>query len=125
MLNTGRLAEEFDAIAEHWSPRVVAMANNQYMKLAKLKGEFVWHAHAEQDELFLVHKGQLVLKFRDGSETVLNPGRFHVVPRGMEHRPCALEETWVILLEPVATRHTGDVETERSKSVETQIAHLK
>jgi mannose-6-phosphate isomerase-like protein (cupin superfamily) len=122
--NNGRFVREFDAITEYWSPRVVAVANGQYLKLAKVVGEFLWHSHPGEDELFLVCKGRLTLRFRDGSATTLNAGDFHVVPKGVEHLPIALEETWLVLFEPAATRHTGDVETPRSKSIQSQTAHL-
>ncbi len=120
----GNLVREFDAITEHWSPRVVAAANGQYVKLAKVKGEFVWHAHADEDEFFLVQRGTLVISYRDGREAVLNAGDFHVVPRGVEHRPFAAEEAWIMLIEPAATKHTGDVEAAITRSVEEQTAHL-
>jgi mannose-6-phosphate isomerase-like protein (cupin superfamily) len=125
MPSVGHLAREFEAITEYFSPRVVAMANGQYVKLAKVKGEFVWHAHAEEDEFFLVHSGTFVLRYRDGTEAVLNEGDFHVVPRGVEHFPYAPEEAWIIFVEPASTTHTGDVESELSKSIESQIAHLR
>lgn len=118
------LEAEFAAIAEHWSPRVVAIANGQYVKLAKVRGDFVWHAHAEEDEFFLVHRGTFILDYRDGRRTVLKAGDFHVVPRGVEHLPSAPEEAWLILFEPAATRHTGETETPRSRSVAEQLAHL-
>ncbi len=119
------LAGEFEAITEHWSPRVVAAANGQYVKLAKVKGEFVWHTHADEDEFFLVHRGTLRIAYRDGREVVLNAGDFHVVPRGVEHRPHAPEEAWIMLIEPAATKHTGEVETAMTRSVEEQTAHLR
>ncbi|GAP66212.1 cupin [Mizugakiibacter sediminis] len=122
---TGRLAEEFAAITEHWSPRVIAMSNGQYVKLAKVRGEFVWHDHADEDELFLVMRGTLVLRFRDRPEVTLRAGDFHVVPRGVQHCPYAPEEAWIMLVEPAATKHTGDVESALTRSVETQTAHLR
>src|SRR3954451_11739522 len=87
---------EFGAIAEHWSPRVIAEANGQYVKLAKVKGHFVWHSHAEEDEFFLVRKGTFVIRYRDGEEVTLSEGDFHVVPRGREHMTAAAEECWVM-----------------------------
>jgi mannose-6-phosphate isomerase-like protein (cupin superfamily) len=125
MLPTGQLAREFEAISEHWSPRVIADANGQFIKLAKVKGEFVWHAHAEEDEFFLVYRGTFVLRFRDGSEVVLQEGDFHVVPRGVEHLPFAPEEAWIMFAEPAETKHTGEVETERTRSIQSRTAHLK
>ncbi len=119
------LDAEFAAIGEHWSPRVVAAANGQYLKLAKVKGEFVWHSHAGEDELFLVHRGTLAIHYREGGPVVLREGDFHVVPRGREHRPVAEEECWLLLFEPAATRHTGEVESPLTKLVEAQLAHLR
>ncbi len=121
----GHLDREFAEITEHWSPRVVAIANGQYVKLAKVKGEFVWHAHAEEDEFFLVRRGTFILRYRNGSEAVLKAGDFHVVPRGTEHFPYAPEETWLIFVEPAATTHTGDVVSERTKPIAAQLAHLE
>ena len=124
MRNVGNLDTEFAAITEYWSPRVVAMANGQYVKLAKVKGEFVWHAHAAEDEFFLVRRGTFVLRNRDGSEASLKAGDFHVVPRGVEHGPYAPEEAWIVFIEPAATKHTGEIETGRTKSIAAQTAHL-
>ena len=116
---------EFAAIAEHWSPRVVAEANGQYVKIARVEGELVWHAHAEEDEFFLCQRGVFGLRFRDGSEVRLNPGDFYVVPRGVEHLPFTVGgEAQVLFVEPAATKHTGDVVSERTRSVASQLAHL-
>src|SRR2546423_860975 len=119
------LDAEFAAVTELWSPRVVAIANGQHVKVAKVKGEFVWHAHEEEDEFFLVRRGKLLIKYRDRPEVVLGEGDFHVVPRGVEHMTAALEECWVVLVEPAATKHTGDTESDRTKSIEAQTAHLR
>ena len=119
------LDTELAAVTELWSPRVVAMANGQYVKVARVKGEFVWHAHAGEDEFFLVRKGTLRIRYRDRPDAVLGEGDFHVVPRGVEHKPEAAEECWVVLVEPAATRHTGDVEADVTKSIEAQTAHLR
>ncbi len=102
------LAAKLAAITEHWRPRVVGELNGQAVKVAKLKGEFVWHHHDAEDELFLVLSGQLRLEFRDGVRE-LNPGEFLVVPRGVEHRPVAAEETAVLLFEPLGVLNTGNV----------------
>ncbi|MBY0612932.1 MAG: cupin domain-containing protein [Beijerinckiaceae bacterium] len=118
------LDAEFAAITDYWSPRVVAAANGQFLKIARVKGELVWHAHAEEDELFMVYKGAFGLKYRDGSEVVLKPGDVHLVPRGVEHLPFADEETLVMFFEPAATKHTGDVISEKTRSIEEQTAHL-
>lgn len=125
MLAIGELEREFAAITEVFTPRVIAIANGQYVKLAKMKGEFVWHAHAEEDEFFLVHRGTFVIRYRDGSEAVLTPGSFHVVPKGVEHFPYAPEEAWVMFVEPAGTTHAGDTPTALAKSIDSQTAHLR
>jgi mannose-6-phosphate isomerase-like protein (cupin superfamily) len=107
------LAEKFGLFREHWSPKIVGELNGQYVKLAKLKGEFVWHQHEAEDELFLVVQGRLAMKLRD-REVVLEEGEFLVVPRGVEHCPVAEEEAHVLLFEPQSTAHTGDVRSERT-----------
>jgi mannose-6-phosphate isomerase-like protein (cupin superfamily) len=112
-MDKGNLAEKFDLFQEHWSPKIVAELNGQYVKLAKLQGEFVWHQHEAEDEMFLVVKGRLVIKLRE-DDVVLEEGEFLVVPRGMEHCPAAEEEAHVLLFEPQSTAHTGDVHSERT-----------
>ena len=109
------LAQKFDRISETWSPRIAAELNGQFLKLAKLEGEFVWHRHAQEDELFLVVRGELKLEFRDG-EVTLEEGELIVVPRGVEHRPVAAREAHVLLLEPKSTVNTGDVVEARTKT---------
>jgi mannose-6-phosphate isomerase-like protein (cupin superfamily) len=116
---------EFSKITEHWSPRVVSIANGQYVKLARVDGEMVWHAHADEDEFFLCQKGTFGLRYRDGSEVILNPGDMHVVPRGVEHLPFTIGgEAWVLFVEPATTKHTGDVVSAHTRSIEEQISHL-
>jgi mannose-6-phosphate isomerase-like protein (cupin superfamily) len=117
------LDEEFAAVTEYWSPRVVAEATGQYVKIAKVKGEFVWHSHAHEDEFFLVSRGTFTIRYRD-HEVILKEGDFHVVPRGREHMTAAPEEAWVVFVEPVATKHTGEVAAAVTKSIATQSAHL-
>ena len=95
---------------DHWSPRIVAALNDQQVKLAKFRGTFEWHAHAEEDEMFLVLHGSFTMEFRDRSVT-LDPGQMIVVPRGVEHRPVAEEECSVMLVEPAGLVNTGDGET--------------
>lgn len=112
-MNKVNLNEKLDAFDETWSPRVVGELNGQQVKLAKLEGDFPWHHHEEEDELFLVLSGQLELRFRDRS-VVLDPGEFLVVPRGIEHQPVARERTHVLLFEPATTRNTGNVVDERT-----------
>lgn len=119
------LDREFGELDEFWSPRVVAVANGQHVKVAKVKGEFVWHTHQDEDEFFLVRKGTLIIRYRDRPEVVLNPGDFHVVPSGLEHMTAAPEECWVVLVEPAATQHTGSTVSPITKSIEQQMAHLR
>lgn len=106
--------EKFGLFNDRWSPKIVGELNGQHLKLAKLKGEFVWHDHAEEDELFLVQKGTLCLDFRDGTTVELHPGEFYIVPRSVEHRPWTKgdEEVWLMLMEPAEIKHTGEVQDE-------------
>jgi mannose-6-phosphate isomerase-like protein (cupin superfamily) len=103
--------EKLALIADHWNPRVVGELNGQHVKLVKFQGEFVWHDHAAEDELFLVVRGSFRMEFRDRSVT-LKEGEFIIVPRGVEHRPVAEQEVEVMLFEPAEIKHTGDVESE-------------
>jgi mannose-6-phosphate isomerase-like protein (cupin superfamily) len=107
------LAEKFKRIAEPWQPRLLGEVNDAHIKLVKLAGEFVWHRHEKEDELFLVVRGRLVMKFRD-REVTLEPGELIIVPRGVEHLPVADQETEVLLVEPASTLNTGDVRNERT-----------
>ncbi|HMC19484.1 MAG TPA: cupin domain-containing protein [Gemmatimonadales bacterium] len=109
------LAEKFRLFDEYWSPKIVGELNDAYVKLVKVKGEFVWHHHETEDELFFVVKGRLLLKFRD-REVWVEEGEFVIVPRGVEHLPVAAEETHVMLLEPKSTLNTGNVRNERTVS---------
>lgn len=112
--------EEFEKITEYWSPRILGEVNDQYMKIAKVKGEFVWHSHDDEDELFYLLKGRLDIEYRDRTIT-MGKGDFHVVPKGIEHNPIAREECWVVLIETKTTQHTGNVETDMSKPVDEQL----
>ena len=105
------LREKLALFSDHWNPRVVGELNGQHVKLVKFQGEFVWHDHASEDEMFLVVRGSFRMEFRDHSVT-LNEGEFLIVPRGVEHRPVADEEVEVMLFEPAQIKHTGDVESE-------------
>lgn len=107
------LSEKFSRFNDYWSPKIVGELNGQQVKLAKLKGEFVWHHHDHEDELFLVVKGQLRMLFRD-REIVLDEGEFLVVPRGVEHKPVADEEAHVLLFEPMGTLNTGNVRDQKT-----------
>lgn len=110
---TINLERSFARVSEHWHPRIVGELNGQHVKLAKLKGEFVWHSHADEDEMFLVIKGRLLMRFRDREEAV-NAGEFIIVPRGVEHLPVAEQEVEVMLFEPAGTVNTGDAGGERT-----------
>jgi len=114
------LESEFETITEYWSPKIIAQVNDQYVKLAKLKGEFVWHDHAGEDELFFIVRGQLEMHYQNRVLT-LSEGMVHVVPRGVAHNPVAAEECWVMLVEPVQTKHTGDVVADKTRSLEEQL----
>lgn len=108
------LAESFARFDDYWSPKIVAELNGQHVKLAKLRGEFIWHSHEREDELFLVVKGSLTIKLRDEEDVVLHEGEFFVVPRGVEHLPVAEEEAHVLLFEPASTLNTGGIENDRT-----------
>ena len=115
------IEQSFDQVSEYWSPKVISRVNDQYVKIAKVKGEFVWHNHTDEDELFLIVRGRLRMQL-EGDEVELNAGEIYVVPKGVMHNPVADEECWVMLMEPVKTKHTGDVETPMTKSIAEQLA---
>lgn len=108
------LKEKLDLFQEQWTPKIIGELNGQHVKLAKLEGEFVWHDHKNEDELFYVIKGQLILELRDQTIT-LNEGEMYIVPKGVEHKPIAKEEVHVLLFEPAMIKHTGEVEHELTK----------
>ena len=108
------LPDKFSLITEHWTPKVVAELNGQHVKLAKLQGEFIWHKHDEEDELFMVIKGVLKIEFRD-KVIEIKESEMLVVPRGVEHKPFAEKEVWLMMFEPAGTLNTGDVQNERTK----------
>ena len=108
------LLQKFSLFNEHWSPKIVGELNNQQVKLVKFQGEFVWHKHDEEDELFFVVKGNFMMELRDKT-IVLNEGEFFIVPRGIEHRPVATNEVWVMLFEPASTLNTGNVIDQKTK----------
>jgi mannose-6-phosphate isomerase-like protein (cupin superfamily) len=112
-MNKVNLREKFDLLDDHWSPKVVGELNGQQVKLVKFLGEFVWHHHEDEDELFLVVNGRFRMEFRD-REVWLEEGEFLIVPRGEEHRPVADEEVHVLLFEPATTLNTGNVRSERT-----------
>ena len=107
------IKEKYELFNDYWKPRVIAELNDQQVIIAKVKGEFVWHDHKDEDELFNVIKGKLRIEFRDKVVEV-NEGEMIVVPSGVEHRPVAEEETWLLLFEPLSTKHTGDVDSKRT-----------
>lgn len=109
------LLEKYAEFDDQWSPHCIAELNGQQLLLAKVQGEFVWHAHVDEDELFQVIKGKLFIEFRDRVAEI-HPGEILVVPKGVEHRPYAEEETWILLFEPIGTKHTGEVVDEITKT---------
>lgn len=113
------LAEKFKQFTDHWSPRIIGELNGQYIKLAKIKGEFVWHSHESEDEYFQVIKGSIVIHLREKSIT-LHEGECIIIPSGMEHKPEAAEEAHVMLFEPKTTAHTGNIETDHTVKTEDQ-----
>ena len=108
------LSQKFALFDDLWSPKIVGKLNGQYVKLAKLKGEFVWHHHEAEDEMFRVVEGTLIIQVRDQEDIFLERGEFAIIPRGVEHKPVAVEEAHVLLFEPQSTQHTGNVKTERT-----------
>ena len=112
---------QFERVSGHWSPKVIAQVNDQYVKVAKLLGEMAWHHHAEEDELFWVLRGHLRLEFRD-HVVELEPGECCVVPRGVEHHPVCAEECWIVLIETATTRHTGNLTTPQTRSIDEQLS---
>ncbi len=116
MIEKVNLAEKFASIADHWNPRVAGDLNGQQVKLVKLQGEFIWHKHDHEDELFLVVDGEFVMELRDRN-ILLKTGEFLIVPRGVEHRPVAEQEASVLLFEPATTLNTGDQRNERTRDM--------
>lgn len=115
MITNFNINEKFELISEYWTPKIVGELNGQYVKLAKVKGEFVWHSHENEDELFMIVKGTLMMDFRDKT-TETKAGAIIIVPKGVEHRPRTMndEEVWLMLFEPKNTKHTGEVEHEKT-----------
>jgi mannose-6-phosphate isomerase-like protein (cupin superfamily) len=111
------LAGKFSLFQDYWSPKIVAALNESYVKIAKLKGEFVWHKHESEDELFLVIKGKLLIRLRD-KEISLDEGEFAIIPKGVEHLPIAHDEVHVVLIEPKTTVNTGNVSNERTAAAQ-------
>jgi mannose-6-phosphate isomerase-like protein (cupin superfamily) len=106
--------EKLSQFTEHWNPKVVGELNGQMVKLVKFKGDFMWHHHDVEDEMFYVVKGQMIMKLQD-RDIVVGPGEFIIIPRGVEHMPTAPEEVHVMLFEPASTLNTGNVKSERTR----------
>jgi len=121
LLDPTRIRTELDQVTQHWTPRVVGRVNDQYVKVAKLLGELVWHAHDNEDEMFLVVYGELRIELEGDRDVTLGAGEFFVVPKGVRHNPVAAEEVGIVLIETVTTAHTGDVVVERTVPIERQL----
>lgn len=108
------ISDKFGEFDDYYNPRIIGELNGQHVKAVKLKGEFIWHHHEKEDELFLVIKGKLKMEFRE-KKVELNPGEFIIVPRGIEHKPVAEDEVHILLFEPDSTLNTGNVKNERTR----------
>lgn len=113
------ILQEFESIDAYWSPKIVGEMNDSYIKIAKVKGEFVWHDHKDEDEMFYVLKGTLVIHY-ENSKVILNENDMHIVEKGINHFPTAENETWIMLIEKKSTAHTGNVVSDLTKSIEDQ-----
>src|ERR1044072_3439830 len=113
------IEQSFDAITDYWSPKVISQVNDQYVKIAKVKGTLAWHNHQDEDELCLVVRGRVLMQL-EGDQIELNAGDMYVVPKGAMHNPVADDECWVMLIETVTPKHTGDVQTPMTKSIKEQ-----
>jgi len=122
MVPATNLTAAFESLTDFWSPKVIGRVNDQYVKVAKALGQLAWHKHDDEDELFQIHRGRFRLQFQDGTETVLHPGDICVVPKGILHNPVADEECWIMLIETVTTKHTGNLETALTRSIEEQLS---
>lgn len=119
-MQTANLLRELEGVNDYWSPRIIGQVNDQFVKVAKLKGTLTWHKHDDEDELFFIVKGRLVIEY-ENDRVVLNEGDIHVVPKGTLHNPVAEEECWIALVETVSTQHTGDVQVDQTRSIEQQL----
>ena len=108
------ISQKLAQFKDHWNPRIIGELNQQHVKLAKLKGEFIWHKHDDEDEMFLVLKGTLKIEFRDRTETI-QENEIIIVPKGVEHKPIAEQEVSIMLFEPATTINTGDLDNERTR----------
>lgn len=124
MLNKTNLLAQCEALTEYWSPKIVGEVNTQYVKVAKVKGSFEWHKHDDEDELFYILQGNLVIEYESDDATVaLGPGDMHIVPRGVMHNPRAEDECLIALVETKTTQHTGDLVTAKTRSIEEQLGN--
>ncbi len=121
MIPVQDLEAAFDDITEHWSPKVIGRINDQYLKIAKVLGEFVWHKHDNEDELFYIVKGRLRIEY-ENHVADLETGQFTIVPKGVLHRPVAEGECWLVLIEPMTTQHTGGTQNVLTKTIEQQLS---
>ncbi|PMJ99515.1 cupin domain-containing protein [Vibrio sp. 10N.261.55.A7] len=119
-MNKINISEKFGLFSEEWTPKIIAESNEQLVKIAKGSGELVWHKHENEDELFIVFKGQLTLLMKSGN-VVLNPGEMYVVPKGVEHCPKADPDTHFMMIEPSSTAHTGEEKSEVTVASEQQV----
>jgi mannose-6-phosphate isomerase-like protein (cupin superfamily) len=120
MKNNGNIIDLFNSVNVYWSPKVIADVNEDYIKIAKFKGDIVWHDHENEDEMFYVLRGSFDLHL-EGNIITLNEGDYYVVKKGVRHKPVAKDECWVMLIEKKETRHTGNVISHITKSVEEQL----
>ena len=118
MIAVVNLAQKFELFKEQWKPKIVGELNDSYVKIARVQGEFIWHHHENEDELFYVVKGTLTIKVRGQGDLVIAEGELAVIPRGVEHMPAAEEEVWIMMLEPKTTSNTGNVTDERTVEAE-------
>ena len=121
MISSTNLLQAATDLTDLWSPKVIAQVNDQYVKVAKLQGEFVWHKHDHEDELFQVLRGSMRIQIENQPDVTLSTGDICVIPRGTLHNPIAEQECWIALIETVTTQHTGDTQTPRTRSIEEQL----
>ena len=114
------IENKFSLFTEYWTPKIIAQSNGQYVKIAKGKGEVVWHKHPDEDELFIVFKGRLTIQLK-GQNITLNQGEMAVVPKGVSHCPVAKDETHFMMIEPQSTTHTGDIQSDLTVSIDDQV----
>ena len=121
MISSLNLLQAATELTDLWSPKVIGQVNDQYIKVAKLQGEFVWHKHDDEDELFQVLRGSMRIQIENQPDVELHAGDVCVIPRGTLHNPIAEQECWIALIETVTTQHTGDTQTPRTRSIEDQL----